>query len=285
MKPHSIPITAMFPSLDWEEFKIHVAQKAEKSRPIDVFTQSFEQWQNNWNGNWHSNHCWNRKYIFSMIELPNQPGCWLFGGIFEVVDHWPGRSREGKEGERYKVKLDSQGQALIGRLIIHWVKTARAKGRKPETMLSDMSVAELLPEPYAGEDFPGYAYINHNYGTLEKLWEEVKPDWKAALEHCHGVYLITDKKTGMRYVSSAYGDEGIWSRWACYFRTNGSGNNKQLKNLLKSKTKSFQYARQNFQFSLLEQASSRDSEQHIIQREAYWKDVLLTRGRFGYNDN
>jgi hypothetical protein len=36
---------------------------------------------------------------------------------------------------------------------------------------------------------------------------------------------------------------------------------------------------------LLEQASSRDSEQHIIQREAYWKDVLLTRGKFGYNDN
>tara|TARA_R110002049_G_scaffold70521_6_gene182116 strand:+ start:5478 stop:5936 length:459 start_codon:yes stop_codon:yes gene_type:complete len=152
-------------------------------------------------------------------------------------------------------------------------------------MLDKMTVAELLPERYAGEDFPGYAYINHNYCTLEKLWEEVKPDWRAALEHCRGVYLITDTKTGMRYVGSAYGDQGIWSRWAGYLRTGGTGKNTQLERLLKSKKNGAQYARQNFQFSLLEQASSRDSEQHIIQREAYWKDVLLTRGKFGYNDN
>ncbi len=280
-----IPVNAIFPILKWDEFKIHVAQKAGRFRPIDVFTTSFDQWQNDWNGKWHSNHCWNRKFIFSMIELPNQPGRWLFGGIFEVVSHRPGKTRKGREGIVYKVKLDSHGQSLIGRLIIHWEKTGRAKGRKPENMLSAMTVAELLPEKYAGEDFPGYAYINHNYHTLEKIWKEAKPDWKAALEHCHGVYLITDTKTGMRYVGSAYGDQGIWSRWAKYFHTGGTGGNAILKKLLKPKSKGVQYARQNFQFSLLEQASSRDSEQHVIQREAYWKDVLLTRGKFGHNDN
>ena len=45
------------------------------------------------------------------------------------------------------------------------------------------------------------------------------------------------------------------------------------------------YAEKHFKFSLLEQASSRDSEQYIIQRESYWKEVLMTRGEFGLNDN
>lgn len=57
----------------------------------------------------------------------------------------------------YKVGLASQGEPLIGGLIIRWVKDARAKGRRPESMLANMSVAEILPEPYIGEDFPGYA--------------------------------------------------------------------------------------------------------------------------------
>jgi len=185
----------------------------------------------------------------------------------------------------YKVDLDRQGEPLIGRLIIRLVKKARAKGRKPESMLSDMSVAEILPEPYIGEDFPGYANINHRYAILEKLWQDSKPDWVAALMHCQGVYLITDLKTGLRYVGSAYGEEGIWSRWNNYFRTGGHGNNKLLKKLLAGKVKGVEYARKNFQISLLEQASSRDSEQYIIKREGFWKEVLLTRSEFGLNDN
>ena len=132
----------------------------------------------------------------------------------------------------YKVGLASQGEPLIGRLIIRWVKGARAKGRRPESMLANMSVAEILPEPYIGEDFPGYDNINHSYAILEKLWQESKADWLAALMHCQGVYLITDIETGLRYVGSAYGEEGIWSRWGSYFQTGGHGNNKLIKKLL-----------------------------------------------------
>ena len=70
--PRMLPsIEILFPSFDWGDAKIHVAQKAGDTRPIDVFTRSFDEWQNKWNGEYHSNHCWNRKYIFSMIELPN----------------------------------------------------------------------------------------------------------------------------------------------------------------------------------------------------------------------
>lgn len=174
---------------------------------------------------------------------------------------------------------------MIGRLVIHWVKDARAKGRVPGTILKDMRVSEILPEIYAGEDFPGYANINHSYAVLEKLWLDSKPDWVAALTSCQGVYLLTDSRTGMRYVGSAYGEEGIWSRWGKYFNSGGHGGNKLLKELLSSKKSGIDYARENFQLCLLEQASSRDSEQYIIQRESFWKQVLLSRGKYGLNEN
>lgn len=204
-----IPIEGLFPSLDWTDAKIHVAQKAGSTRPIDVFARSFDEWQNEWNGSFHSNHCWNRKYIFSMIELPTQPDCWLFGGVFAVLSHKPKKNRRGKDAIFYEVALSEQAIALIGRLKIRWVKDARPKGRKPESMLPDMTVAEILPEIYAGEDFPGYANINHSYAVLEKMWLDSKPDWVSALSHCQGVYLITDTKTGMRYVGSAYGQSAF----------------------------------------------------------------------------
>ena len=86
-------------------------------------------------------------------------------------------------------------------------------------------------------------------------------------------------------MGSAYGEEGIWSRWGDYFTSGGHGGNKLLKKLLSGKKIGIDYARKNFQISLLEQASSRDSEQYIIQRENYWKEVLLTRGKYGLNEN
>ncbi|MBQ0720677.1 MAG: GIY-YIG nuclease family protein [Gammaproteobacteria bacterium] len=285
MNNGAILIDILFPSFDWNDAKIHVAQKSPNNRPIDVFTRSFDEWQNDWNGNFHSNHCWNKQYIFSMIELPTQPDCWLFAGIFKVLSYQEGKSLTGKEGVIYKVSLSEKGQSMIGRLVIHWVKDARIKGRKPERMLANMRVSEILPETYAGEDFPGYTNVNHRYDVLEKLWLDSKSDWLAALTHCQGVYLITDLKTGLRYVGSAYGEEGIWSRWGDYFTSGGHAGNALLKKLLSGKKSGIDYARKNFQISLLEQASSRDSEQYIIQRESYWKRVLLTRGKYGLNQN
>lgn len=285
MNNSTIPVNTLFPSFDWDDAKTHVAQKSPNNRPIDVFTRSFDEWQGNWNGGFHSNHCWNRRYIFSMIELPTQPDCWLFGGIFEVLSYRKGKTRGGKDGMIYKVRLAELGDSLIGRLVIHWVKDARPKGRKPESMLDDMQISEILPETYAGENFPGYSNINHSYTILENLWLDSKPDWVTALTHCRGVYLITDVRTGHRYVGSAYGEEGIWSRWGNYFSSGGHAGNKLLKKLLSGKKSGIDYARKNFQISLLEQASSRDSEQYIIQRENYWKEVLLARGKYGLNEN
>ena len=45
-----------------------------------------------------------------------------------------------------------------------------------------------------------------------------------------------------------------------------------------------EYARANLRFALLEFWSMRTSDEHVLAREGYWKDVLLSR-KFGYNKN
>ena len=218
--------------------------------------------------------------------MPTRKDRWLFGGVFEVVNCKPGkRKRDKKLGWNYTVKNTSFGQSLIGRLIVNWSKDQRSKHRVPlnKGLLDSMVVAEVTPEPYIGEDFPGHGAIDHSFATLESLWKEGKPDWRVSLENCHGVYLITDIKAEKRYVGSAYGDTGIWSRWKKYFDTQGHGGNNRLREHLKGK--GVEYVRKNIRFCLLERASSRESKNEIIARENYWKAVLLTRGKHGMNDN
>jgi hypothetical protein len=83
------------------------------------------------------------------------------------------------------------------------------------------------------------------------------------------------------YVGSAYGDAGIWSRWACYFGT-GHGWNDELVELLKMK--GAKYACEFFHFSLLEFMAKSTPDEIVIAREFHWKRVLLTR-EHGYNKN
>jgi hypothetical protein len=106
--------------------------------------------------------------------------------------------------------------------------------------------------------------------------------FKAALENVKGVYLITDTSNGKRYVGSAYDGAGVWSRWECYAGT-GHGYTDELMQLIA--TSGLDHARQNFRFALLEYQSMRTDDNIVIEREQYWKRVLLSRGDYGYNKN
>ena len=112
-----------------------------------------------------------------------------------------------------------------------------------------MKVQEILKEAYTGETFCGYETINHSFKQLEPIFKNSKPDWKAALENVKGVYLIADKSNGKKYVGSAYGDTGIWSRWNSYMYT-GHGFNKDFGRIIAKQ--GMDYARENFVLSLLE---------------------------------
>ena len=109
-----------------------------------------------------------------------------------------------------------------------------------------------------------------------------RPDWKAALASVKGIYLISDIKTGKRYIGSAYGDQGIWSRW-CGYVTTGHGGNVELRALVSDP--SLEYCRKSFRFALLEYRPTPTSDETILAREGFWKRILLTRGEHGLNRN
>jgi hypothetical protein len=107
-------------------------------------------------------------------------------------------------------------------------------------------------------------------------------DWKEQLSSVKGVYLITDTKTEKLYVGSAYGEEGIWGRWTNYANTNGSGGNKDLKKIIKDDE---DYAKNHFQFAILDYYKRSISDDEILARESFWKEVLQSRGDLNYNNN
>ena len=268
----SIRLTEILPIQNLSDYKMHLACWNKKHQPLDVFVRSKEEWEG-WQRYKGEKDNFNRKYIFALIDFYPESDVWLFGGIYEVI---------ARDARSYKVRLDKDYEELIGRLKVHFVRPSRAKAVKLEKYYNKMVVSEILKECYTGEEFCGYEKINHGFRSIEHIIKTNKPDWKAALENTKGVYLITDKNNGKRYVGSAYGDSGIWSRWACYIGT-GHGGNDELIEIIKEK--GIEYARSNFVFALLEYRSMKADDKTIVEREKYWKEVLLTRGQYGYNKN
>lgn len=256
------------------EFKIHVASRSSEHQPLDVFVASKEKWKD-WNS-WRSEKDdFNREYIFSLIDFYHEKDIWLFGGIFKVL-----KRNKKPRSLSYKVELLDQSKPFIGRLKLKWHRVGRTRSRKMENCIDDFVVSEILKEEYTGETFCGYENINHDFHILESIFLSEKQDWKAALENVKGVYVITDKNNGKKYVGSAYGVSGIWSRWDNYIR-NGHGHNDELIDLINQK--GIKYARRNFKFTLLEYRSMKVDDKDIFAREVYWKQVLLSCGEFGYN--
>jgi len=256
-----------------KDFKLHLACWNDEYQPLDVFVRSREEWDswNYWRG---SRNEFNRQYIFSFMNFYPETDTWLFGGIYEVLCD--------KSPDEYKIELCPKWTELIGRLKIKYKRNGRGRAFLLENAYDQLIVSEILKEPYSGERFCGYENINHDFTQLEMIYKTDKPDWKAALSNVKGVYLITDKQNGKKYVGSAYGDTGVWSRWECYMKT-GHGYNDDLTRLIKKE--GMDYARQNFKLSLLEHRPMKVDDQVIINRETYWKEVLLSRGAFGYNRN
>lgn len=97
------------------------------------------------------------------------------------------------------------------------------------------------------------------------------------------MYLITDINKGKLYVGSATSDYGmLLQRWRSY-ADNGHGGNKRLKEIVDSD--GIDYVRSYFQYSILENYNAKVDDGVILERESWWKEILQTRGEFGYNDN
>ncbi|NOU00655.1 MAG: GIY-YIG nuclease family protein [Gallionella sp.] len=255
-----------------DEYKIHFAVNNGKNEPLDVFVRDPDEWKgwNSWRG---GRDDFSRKFIFSLIRYYHKTDKWLFGGIFEVIE----RNTDG-----YSVKLIDLHREYIGRILIHYPGPgARGRAFYLENHFNELKVAQIFEKRFEGEAFPGYENVEHGFSQLEAIIKQDKSGWKSALENVKGIYLIVDKSNGMIYVGMASGDSGIWSRWKSYIET-GHGGNVDLKELIN--TKGIGYAREHFQFSILEFRSMNTEDKVISEREQYWKRALQTN-KFGYNKN
>ncbi len=201
---------------------------------------------------------------------------WLLTTIKKVTRElgvYDGINYEGEELSEYK--------KYYGRLVVRFHKSDRSTFRIYGGIHHEMTVEQLLPDVYSGEEFPGYDNVCVSYKQLSSVLAG-KRDWIAALENQKAVYLITDKAEGKFYVGSATADNGmLLTRWKNYV-DNGHGGNKELKRIVAEK--GFGYIKENFQYTILENYNARIDDEFILSRERYWKKVLRTRD-FGYNDN
>ena len=257
-----------------QTYKLHLAcRNPDYVEPLDVFVTNRQDWVkwNEWRG---SRNDWTRKRILSFIEFYPEPGTWLFGGAFEVME---------RRIDGYSVAEITDFEKYTGRLIARFHRYQGLRGRafKLESLIDDFTVHKVLPRSYSGEGFPGFENINHSFNDLKAVFKNQKTDWRAALASVKGIYLITDRATGKMYIGSAYGETGIWSRWSCYIGT-GHGWNDELVILVREK--GVRYASENLWFSVLEVMARSTPDDFVIARESHWKRVLMTR-KFGYNLN
>lgn len=272
----SLDIAQLLDIENKKDYKLHAARYNGASQPLDTFLTNRKEW-GSWNS-WRSDkNEFNRKYVVSFMKFYPESNTWLFGGIYEIL----GGGKE-KRSHSYNSKLTDIGEELIGRLKIY-ANLTRGRSFKFENIYNKLSFCEVLKECYNGEIFCGYENISQDFSSLEVIYKNERTDWRTALENVKGIYTIVDKNTGKKYVGSAYGDTGIWARWASYMN-NGHGWNKELIGLIKNA--GLDYARKNFRITLIECLPFKTDDKVVIQRENFWKEALLTRDkRFGYNAN
>lgn len=202
---------------------------------------------------------------------------WLLTTIKRVTKELgiiDGINYEGDEVEQFK--------PYYGRVIIKYHKAHQTQCIYASRAIDKMEVVQILPSLFDGEDFPGYDKVRLSFSQLETIINRNKRDWIAALENQKAVYLITDTHNGKQYVGSAYGENGmLLQRWRNYIQS-GHGGNKELVGIVEDV--GFDYVKEYFQYSILENYNARVDKHIILQRESWWKETLCTR-KFGYNAN
>jgi len=200
---------------------------------------------------------------------------WLLVNAYRVLDD-----------SKFLIDADEASFAeyapFFGRLVVHFEDKGRNVVVRSEDIIDSIYVKTILEHPYneLGEDFPGYENVDLSWNDLRRVLRF--KNWQTALENQKAVYLITDTATNKRYVGSAYGDNMLLGRWRNYAE-NGHGHNKELKALVEEK--GLDYVKDNFRYSILDIYKSTTDDETIIARESWWKNILLTRGDYGYNAN
>ncbi|MFR0568997.1 GIY-YIG nuclease family protein [Bifidobacterium apri] len=215
------------------------------------------------------------QYAICLVRMPGDR--WLFTTMKTIIKDNGVTNGVAYEGEEWKSL-----SPLYGRLVVKYHSTFQQPVVFANTVMKDLEVLEILPDPFLEDPFPGYDRVRLDYPHLQRILDRQPRDWVAALEHQKGVYVITDMATGKLYVGSATAKEGmLLKRWSDYV-ANGHGGDVALIEVIN--TLGMDYVRENFQYSLLENYNARVDDHVILERESWWKDTLDSR-KHGYNRN
>lgn len=255
-----------------EDYKVHFARHNKIVEPLEVWARSKDEWRG-WQEYRPKRDEFNRPRIFALMQFYHETDVWLFGGVFRVVERQP---------DAYRVELTDELADFQGRLKLWTPYRGRTARTKLEEQYDNFKVLEVLREPYSGTPFPGLSSIDVSFDELETIVKNERTEWKAALQHVGGIYVIADTQTDRLYVGAAYGEGGVWSRWSNYVDT-GDGGNVELREVIGDS--GLDYCRQHFRLALVETLLETTPDQAIAARETYWKQVLLSRGKRGFNKN
>ena len=240
--------------------------------PIETFKNNeFTTLLNGQYWNYHKNKSFKDGQVtIGLIRIKSNENLWLLFHVGRITSDLNILNGVGYEYENLQ-----EYDKYCGRLIVRFKNSSQNMIRNAESVIDECEVEQILPDVFDNDIFPGYDKVNLSWKELSRVLE--KDSWKTALQNQKGVYLITDTSNGKKYIGSAYGDEMILHRWKSYIKS-GNGNNKELKEL------DFEHIKENFRFSILDIYKSTTEMQVIIDRESWWKEVLLSR-KFGYNAN
>jgi len=254
-----------------EGIKIRFVQSNNIEDPLDLFKHNKMQLLN-----WQFWNYGKRKsfkegqIVLGFVRISKSEDKWLLFDISKITKDLNKFNAVG-----YEYKTEEIYSKYFGRVIIQYKNTSQNLVRNASSVINKCKVSQILENTFNDDVFPGYENINISWLRLEKIINNTA--WKAALENQKGVYLIADKSNGKKYVGSAYGKDMIHGRWLSYIKS-GHGGNKELRKL------NIKHIKENFTYSILEIYKSTVVDSVIINRESWWKAVLLSRSH-GYNNN
>lgn len=215
----------------------------------------------------------------ALVRLDDQ-GRWLLTTIKRITKALDVVSETGVIA--YEASELEQYAPYFGRTVVRYHKTQQAPVRRFKIIHGELVVDEILPAVYTGEGFPGYDQVRLSWWKLKRIVEQRPADWINALENQKAVYLITDTSNGKLYVGSATSQNRmLLARWKNYVETLHGGN-KKLRRIVEEKGED--HIKNYFQYSILENYNAKVSDDFVLKREAWWKEILQSRA-YGYNDN
>ena len=215
----------------------------------------------------------------ALVRLDDQ-GRWLLTTIKRITKALDVVSETGVIA--YEASELEQYAPYFGRTVVRYHKTQQAPVRRFKIIHGELVVDEILPAVYTGEGFPGYDQVRLSWWKLKRIVEQRPADWINALENQKAVYLITDTSNGKLYVGSATSQNRmLLARWKSYVETLHGGN-KKLRRIVEEKGED--HIKNYFQYSILENYNAKVSDDFVLKREAWWKEILQSRA-YGYNDN